>query len=186
MYYSKTFELAFELLLADEGGFINDPDDPGGVTNYGITQKTYESFLKISVSIDDMKNMPIDDAKEIYLTQYWNPLCLHSVEKASIAVCIFNSGVLYGVGTAANIAQRSLQNLGVNVRVDSLMGQATTSQLNAVDEQEYLRMYHKLLLARIETLIFNNAKLEKYRRGWSNRAHRLLALADKVSKTQQS
>lgn len=182
MEFSKNFNTAFDLLIFDEGGYVNDKDDPGGPTKWGITLKTYSRYLKRPATIEELVAMPVEHAKEIYITEYWNPLSLHSLDKIVLAVCIFNSGVLYGTGTAALMTQRALNNLGASVKVDGLLGLQTMKILNVIREDDFLKMFHRLLLERIETLIFNNPKLEKFRRGWTIRAHNLLALADKVSK----
>jgi lysozyme family protein len=62
------FNAAFLLVVGAEGGYVDDPNDPGGETKYGISKREYPS-LNISA-------LTIDDAKAIYLRDYWAPLGL--------------------------------------------------------------------------------------------------------------
>ncbi len=57
------FEKAIEFVLSWEGGYVNDPRDPGGETNYGISKRSFPSL--------DIKNLTRDQAKQIYFEKYW-------------------------------------------------------------------------------------------------------------------
>ncbi len=180
MEFSEKFEKAFELLIEDEGGFVNDANDPGGATKYGITKKTYELFVGRSVTILDMKALTLDVAKEIYFKNYWNPLSCEYINETPIAICIFNTGVLHGLVPAAKTAQRvaSLHS-AATLKIDGIIGSETVKILNMMQSKVFLKLFHKLLLERIEKLVFNDPKLAKFKKGWENRTHRLLTLADK-------
>ena len=62
------FERAVEKTLKLEGGFVNDPDDPGGATKYGITEATARAHGYTG----DMRELPLDVAREIYKKSYWD------------------------------------------------------------------------------------------------------------------
>jgi hypothetical protein len=57
-------------LLGHEGGYDNDPDDPGGPTNYGTTIYDARKYWKADATAEDVRNMPLDVAKDIYRTKY--------------------------------------------------------------------------------------------------------------------
>ena len=59
------FDLAFEQLIGNEGGYVNDPRDPGGETKYGISKRSYPG--------EDIKNLTLDRAKELYKRDFWGP-----------------------------------------------------------------------------------------------------------------
>lgn len=61
-----SFGKAFELLIGHEGGYVNDPRDPGGETKYGISKRSYPKL--------DIKNLTLDQAKVIYKADFWGPL----------------------------------------------------------------------------------------------------------------
>src|SRR5688500_3822527 len=60
------FDTAFDRLIGHEGGYVNDPQDPGGETNWGISKRSYPNV--------DIKALTRDGAKAIYLADFWNPL----------------------------------------------------------------------------------------------------------------
>ena len=68
-----SFEDIIKVVLHAEGGFVNDPDDKGGATNHGVTQQSYSKFLGREATIDDVRKMSVDDAKECYKQDFWYP-----------------------------------------------------------------------------------------------------------------
>lgn len=57
-----------------EGGYVNNPNDPGGATNMGITQRVYDNYRTgKSLPTLSVKSMPAEDAVDIYYNQYWDP-----------------------------------------------------------------------------------------------------------------
>ena len=68
-----TFEEIIEVVLHHEGGFVDDPDDKGGATNYGVTQATLEQYRENDVSREDVQNLTVDEAKECYHEMFWKP-----------------------------------------------------------------------------------------------------------------
>ena len=60
------FEDIIAVVLKHEGGFVDDPDDRGGATNWGVTQKVYETFREEKCTADDIKKMTQEEAEEIY------------------------------------------------------------------------------------------------------------------------
>ena len=59
----NNFEASLDILLEHEGGYVNHPEDPGGRTNYGITQRVYENFLGRKVTEQEMRTMPLKDVQ---------------------------------------------------------------------------------------------------------------------------
>ena len=68
----QNFDKCMEMLLHHEGGFVNRPSDPpGGMTNLGVTKKTWDDFYGDDIDEDRMRNITVDDIKPIYRTNYW-------------------------------------------------------------------------------------------------------------------
>lgn len=171
-------DAAFAYLLKDEGTkFTNDPKDPGGPTKFGVTQKAYAAHLGREVPDYEIENLPEELAKEFYRERYWQPLRCHEMKSEAIATCIFDSGVLYGVGTTAKITQLAISRCGGTVKFDGILGEKTVALINAVREGDFLKAFHALLIERIDHVIRINPDEEKFRNGWTNRADRLLALS---------
>jgi lysozyme family protein len=87
----SSFDDAFDAVIGVEGGYVNDPADPGGETKYGITKRSYPNL--------DIANLTLDEAKAIYQRDYWNPLSLDT-EPYSVALLLFDAAVNQGVNFA--------------------------------------------------------------------------------------
>lgn len=166
-----SFDKAFEYLLPNEGEYSNIPEDPGGPTNWGITQEDLKNYRGTDVSVDDVKNMSMDEAKDIYKLNYWGELGGLDVSQQAIATCLFDCGVLYGPVTAINYAKQILRGLGLFQDKDDLV-----MALNLVDPKEFIHSYRERIITRINWIIENNPTQEVFRQGWMNRANRLLTL----------
>lgn len=90
------FDAALKRVLAHEGGYTDHPSDPGGPTNWGITIHDARMYWKRDADADDVKAMPLDVAKRIYKTKYWDAMrCDELPSGVDYAVMDFgvNSGV---------------------------------------------------------------------------------------------
>ena len=79
----ETFEIAIKEVLHHEGGFINHPDDPGGITNRGITKRVYEKWIGREASEQEMRDLTEETAIAIYKKNYWDRNRCDMVEDAS-------------------------------------------------------------------------------------------------------
>ena len=70
---NTTFEEIIEVVLAHEGGFVDDPDDRGGATNWGVTQAVWEDFLEDEFTSEDVRNFSREQAIELYREEFWKP-----------------------------------------------------------------------------------------------------------------
>lgn len=95
-----TFDEAFARVIGHEGGYVNDPRDPGGETKYGISKRAYPRL--------DIKALTVTTAKAIYLTDYWIPA---GCDRAPVAVRydLFDAAVNSGIQQAVKWLQRAAQ-----------------------------------------------------------------------------
>jgi len=91
-----SFQSAFEMVIGHEGGYVNDPQDPGGETKYGISKRAYPHL--------DIANLTLEQAKDIYLRDYWNAANCGAQLNDAMALLIFDCAVNQGVGRAKQIA----------------------------------------------------------------------------------
>jgi lysozyme family protein len=124
----QTVDAIAERILAHEGGYVNDPDDPGGVTNHGVTIHTMRRLgLDLTgdgqVSEADLRRLTKDHAREIFIEEYfrkprisWLPDVLHAT--------VFDMQVNAG-GQAVRLLQRLLGRMGFAVTVDGAIGPHT-------------------------------------------------------------
>ena len=66
------FDKCLEMLLHHEGGFVNHPRDPGGITNLGVTKRVYEKWVGRIVSEQEMRDLTVEQVGPIYRNDYWN------------------------------------------------------------------------------------------------------------------
>lgn len=83
----ENFDLAFKTTVGLEGGYTNDPDDPGGETKFGIAKKYHPNV--------DIKNLTLEQAKEIYRKEYWNKINGDTLP-APMDIIGFDRSVLFG------------------------------------------------------------------------------------------
>lgn len=164
------FDLYFETLIKHEGGFVNHPNDPGGATNLGITDKLDgKTDGLVDVNGDGKGDVPIkelkkDQARRIYKRLFWDPLQADNIQSQSVAEILFDFAVNSGVGTAA----RAIQKI-VNVAQDGSIGPKTLSEINKKDAKqlfEEIKTFRKQFYSKI---IANNPKLKVFQKGWNNR-----------------
>ena len=60
------FDRCLRLVLKHEGGFVNHPQDPGGMTNLGVTKRVWESWVKHEVTEKEMRDLKVDDVRDLY------------------------------------------------------------------------------------------------------------------------
>lgn len=174
-----TFDSAFNFTIGNESRrYVNDPADSGGPTKFGITISVYENFFGKPVLGSEIELMSEDTAKQIYMALYWHRMSCGAMTTPAIAICLFDTGVLYGVGTASLLAQHALSICGATIKLDGIIGDNTVSFLNSVVEDSFISTFRGLVLERIDTVITNNPKDERFRSGWAARADRLLTLLD--------
>ncbi len=86
------FEKAVAVVLRHEGGYVNDPDDPGGETNYGISKRAYPHL--------DIARLTVEQAKAIYRADYWERIAGDSLTSQHYANALLDTAVNMGVRVA--------------------------------------------------------------------------------------
>src|SRR5688500_5755337 len=94
-----TFDIAFDRLMGHEGGYVNDPADPGGETQWGISKRSYPHL--------NIKTLTREQAKAIYLTDFWDRIRGDSLCDG-VAFQVFDCAVNSGIGTAVRYLQRAV------------------------------------------------------------------------------
>lgn len=122
----KTFDIALELCLMYEGGYVNNPNDLGGATNFGITQKTYNAYRqKKNLMIRSVKNITPNEVEDCYRTNYWF-LSRCELLPPKLAICHFDWAVNSGVKRAIQTMQ-----LVCGSSADGIFGDMTKNDVKA-------------------------------------------------------
>ena len=155
----SVFDEAVIEVLKHEGGYVNDPDDPGGETNMGISKKAYP-YLNI-------KELTEKDAKDIYFKDYWLK-CKCSKLPEELQHIYFDMVVNMGKSRAVKVLQAAICGKGMKIAIDGGIGpQTIQASLKSGVEPDRLRSYRVKYYA---DLINRKPKLEKYWYGWYRRA----------------
>jgi len=158
MYQDETFDFIIEKVLEHEGGYVNDKDDLGGETKYGITKRFYPHL--------DIKNLTKEEAKEIYYKDYWLPSKAHKLPQ-SIQYPYFDCVVNTGQSRAVKILQKACNNKNpFKIKEDGRIGAATISACQNLEKDRFIS--YRILW--YSFLISKNPTQEKFWYGWYKRA----------------
>ena len=155
--YTK-FDEIIDIVLEHEGGYVNDPDDPGGETKYGISKKAYPD--------EDIKELTVERAKELYKRDYWDRYRTGDLpdrlRHIYVDMCINMGG-----GRAIKILQEACNSKNSNkIDVDGGMGPMTLKAATSVEDFR-LRAFRVLYYAE---LIMKKPNLAKFWVGWFRRS----------------
>ena len=101
------WEQCFLLVIKTEGGYVNNPKDPGGPTNLGCTKTTWEEFVGHEVSINDIKALTPNDVMPLYKAKYWDRIN-GDVLPSGIDYAVFDFAINSGLTRAAKTLQSVL------------------------------------------------------------------------------
>ena len=122
--------------LKEEGGFSNNPSDPGGATMKGITLATYRSFVaRPDASVDELKNIDPKVVETIYYNRYWEPMKCNDLP-AGLDAAVFDFGVNAGTKRAIIVLQRVL-----GVADDGVIGSGTLEALDGLDVKKAISAF---------------------------------------------
>ena len=110
---------SFDLLIKSEGGYSDDPKDPGGRTNLGVTQSVWESWVGRSSNEKEMRNLSIDDVTPLYKRKYWDA-CSCDLLPDGLDYLVFDFAVNAGVGRSLKTLQSC-----VDATIDGQIGKNT-------------------------------------------------------------
>ena len=171
----KKFDAILMRTLGIEGGVSDDPDDRGGLTNFGITTKTYNAAVELGIieaNENGVRGLSLLEVKAIYYEMYWKPLNLDYVDNVAIAEEIFDTGVNAGISKSAKIVQRALQALGEDLERDGNLGSVTLGLVNKWIK-EAPEVFFILLNALQGTFYVeiteNDPSQSKFLKGWINK-----------------
>lgn len=147
------FEPAFSHIIGAEGGYTNDPKDPGGETKYGISKRAHPG--------EDIPNMTLKRAKELYLRDYWKP-CRCDELPYPLDYYVFDAAVNQGCVAAIKMLQEVC-----GVKVDGIVGQVTIHAAHANDDIAHLYMAERAIR------YFGTSNFYRYGKGWLKRIFKI-------------
>lgn len=168
------FTSALAMILEFEGGWTDDPFDPGGPTNRGITLATFARERGVEVTAENvgdlksaLRRISETEVRNIYLERYWTRACCSDMP-AALALIHFDASVNQGVTGAARMLQDAL-----DVTVDGEIGPVTLAAANNCDLSETISRYADIRRAHYRSL----QHFWRFGRGWLRRVEAIATAA---------
>jgi lysozyme family protein len=166
------FTQAYQQVLAHEGGYTNDPDDPGGETYKGVSRKMNSKWNGWT-TIDILKRQPgfpanLDkndalqtDVEDFYRITFWDPMNGDKLSNQQIANSIFDFGVNAGLATSVSLAQ-----MVVEVKADGVIGPLSIAAINESNPEMFMASFTLAKIARYINIVKKRPDSRKYFYGW--------------------
>jgi lysozyme family protein len=157
----SNFETCLALMLAHEGGFVNHPQDPGGMTNLGVTKRVWEEWVGHDVDEKQMRALTPETVAPLYKRKYWDA-CRADDLVAGVDYVVFDVAVNSGPGRAVKFLQSC-----VGATADGGFGPATLAAVKEA-EKDPARLVELYCAKRLEFLQ-SLKTFETFGKGWSRR-----------------
>ena len=149
----------FALVLKNEGGYVDNPADPGGATNLGCTKATWEAWVGHPVTKDDIKALTPNDVMPLYKVKYWDTIKGDDLPEG-VDYAVFDFAINSGPSRAAKALQSVL-----SITVDGQIGPATLRALETANPREVATAVCEARLAFLQSL----PTYGTFGKGWSRR-----------------
>ena len=160
------------LLIAREGGYVNDSDDHGGPTNMGVTQGALSEFRGYPVSIADVQALTKAEATQLYTQKYWLAPGFDKIHQSDIiADMLLDASAHHGAAGAVMLLQRALR-----VKPDGELGPVTLAAANAMNGPMLAAALMGARVSKLGRIIERNHTQAKYAAGWFNRMQALILM----------
>jgi len=156
---NHNFDTCLNMLLKHEGGYVNHPEDPGGMTNLGVTKRTYDEFHGTDIDEEGMRNLNKSDVEPIYRSNYWNR-CRCQDLPSGVDWAVFDFAVNAGTGRAAKALQQA-----VEAEQDGSIGPLT---LMKVKDHEVVNIINRIAIYR-EQFYRSLSTFDTFGKGWIRR-----------------
>lgn len=166
----SNFPASLALVLKSEGGFVNHRNDPGGMTNLGVTSRVWEAYVKHPVDEAEMRSLTPELVEPLYKAQYWDA-CRCSFLPVGVDYAVFDAAVNMGSSRAAKILQKAL-----GVAADGIIGNATIAMVAQADPAELLELFSLGKEAFYQSL----PTFQTFGKGWLNRVAHVQDSAERM------
>ena len=175
---------ALRVLLLHEGGFVDDPNDHGGVTNFGISVKVIVPHFGLTaddlgipdLSSASIRSMSLDSAIEVYRKHYWLAEGYGQLVDQDVATKVFDSAVNFTPRAQVRfnrghlLLQKALCDLGAEIELDGIFGGQTLQAANKTDPQLLLREFCATLSDWYRAIVKADPTQARFLAGWLKRA----------------
>jgi lysozyme family protein len=165
------FDDALKALLKHEGGYVNHPKDPGGMTNLGVTKRVWEEWVGHPVDESAMRALTPDMVAPLYKAKYWDKVYGDKLPHG-VDLCVFDCAVNSGVSRAAKLLQRA-----VGVDDDGVIGNMTLTACESISPDLIIQRFSEERMAFLQAL----PTFATFGKGWSRRVAEVEAQAQNLA-----
>ena len=167
---NSNFKQALEYLVKSEGGYVDNPKDPGGRTNLGVTQKVWESWVGRESNEKEMRALTKADVELLYKRKYWDA-CRCDDLPTGLDYLVFDFAVNAGVGRSAKTLQSC-----VGVSVDGQIGNQTIEAIKKIAPSDLIERFSEAKINFYKSLV----TFPTFGKGWLNRVEEVKTTALKM------
>jgi len=166
----SNWKRSFELMLQSEGGFVNHPSDPGGMTNLGVTKATWENWMGRHSDEAEMRGLTPEKVEPMYKKKYWDAVRGDEL-KVGIDYLMFDFAVNAGAGRAIKTLQTA-----IGVPADGGFGPITMASMKSFEPVKLIERFSQAK----EDFYRSLNTFDVFGKGWLNRVERVKAEALKM------
>lgn len=159
----SNFNDSFELLIKSEGGYVNNPLDPGGETNLGVTKAAWAAYLRRPIAAGEMKALTKEVVKPFYKTQYWDKVQGDLLPKG-LDYLAFDFAVNAGSGQCAKFLQRAC-----GATEDGQIGSSTMGKLATMRPRELIDNFSEIKRRFYKDIVARKPEQKVFLAGWLRR-----------------
>jgi len=155
----SNWQKSFEMMLASEGGYVNHPSDPGGMTNLGVTKRVWEEWTGRESNEAEMRALTPELVETLYKVKFWDA-CRCDEMPSGIDYLVFDFAVNAGPSRSAKILQTA-----VGVPADGVIGPVTLAAVKAQDPDWLIEQFSQAK----EDFYRSLGTFETFGKGWLDR-----------------
>ena len=171
--YEDMQDWILDKIIEHEGGYSDRASDKGGKTKWGIAWNTWKNYAKSTLGIepteDNLRNLSVDDAKQIYINNFWKPARIDDIENVDMKYAFFDFYINAPVRSVKTMQAVLNEKFGEKLDVDGALGSKTINAINSVEHQ---KLYNEFIDARsgsYNRIVEIDSTQKANIRGWQNR-----------------
>lgn len=124
----SNFNRSLDIILKHEGGYVNHPADPGGMTNLGVTKKNWDTYIGRVSTLQEFKALKKEDVAPFYKKKYWDLMFCNDLP-SGVDLCVFDFGLNAGPSRGTKYLQKAL-----GIKEDGDIGPGTHKAMDSYIE----------------------------------------------------
>jgi lysozyme family protein len=167
----ENWDKSFAMVIKSEGGFVNHPKDPGGMTNLGVTRTNWQAYLNRDVTEAEMRALTPDTVKPFYKAMYWDKIRGDELP-SGVDYAAYDLAVNSGTGKAAKFLQEI-----AGVTADGVIGPKSLEAIKACDPEQTVEDLCDMRMDFLKRL----STFDTFGKGWTIRVNDVMVKATEMA-----